>query len=305
MVGLALALGTAVVSGVSVFINSYAVKEFADPALLPALKNALVGVILLGLVARPSTVREIRHLTGRQATGLSLLGLIGGGIPFVLFFEGLARVNSGNAAFIHKTLFLWVAMLAVVFLKERAGVAQSAALGLILLSTVLVGGPGALELGAGEALVLAATLLWSVEVVLAKRLLAHVTSGLAACARMSIGGVFLLGYTAAQGDLATLGQLTATHWAWVAGTAVLLLAYVTTWYAALKRAPATAVTCVLALGAPMTAWLTVLAGRPALAAEHLTAYVLLLSAVAAYAALAMRAGAARSTTSQVMLGGTP
>jgi drug/metabolite transporter (DMT)-like permease len=214
-------------------------------------------------------------------------------------------VTSGNAAFIHKTLFLWVAMLALIFLKERIGLGQALALGLMLLASVLLGGPGALEPGAAAAMVLGATLLWTVEIVVAKRLLAGLSSGLVAGARMSLGAILLLGYAGAQGDLAAVGQLTTTQWAWLAGTAVLLLCYVTTWYAALKRAPATAVTCVLAVGAPITALLTALAGRPAPIPDQLTAYTLLLSAVAAYVALEMRARTPRFAAPPATAGGAP
>ena len=58
--------------------------------------------------------------TGRGQWGaLAPIGVIGGSVPFVLFFEGLARASSPQAAFLHKTLVLWVALLAVVVLGER------------------------------------------------------------------------------------------------------------------------------------------------------------------------------------------
>jgi drug/metabolite transporter (DMT)-like permease len=265
-----------------------ATREFTDLTLFATLKNTLVGLALLILVARPATLGEIKRLDRRHALGLALLGLIGGSIPFVLFFEGLSQVTSGNAAFLHKTLFVWVAILAPIVLRERLGIGQVGALGLLLLATALLGGPGALDLGMGAAMVLAATLLWSIEVVLAKRLLAGVSGTLAATARMGIGAALLLAYVTAEGNLGSLAQLTATQWAWGVGTAVLLFGYVTTWYAALKRAPATAVTCVLTLGAPITALLSTLAGRPAPKPDQLAGYLLLTVAVLSYMAFISR-----------------
>jgi len=50
---------------------------------------------------------------------LVLVGFIGGSIPFLLFFYGLKLTVASKAAFIHKTLFLWVSVLAFIFLKER------------------------------------------------------------------------------------------------------------------------------------------------------------------------------------------
>ena len=65
----------------------------------------------------------------------------------------------------------------------------------------------------------------------------------------------LVGYLAFTGKLALLGGLGATQWSWVVVTGVLLAAYVATWFSALRFAPATAVTSVLVLGAPITALL--------------------------------------------------
>jgi uncharacterized membrane protein len=72
---------------------------------------------------------------------------------------------------------------------------------------------------------------------------------------MGIGLVILVGFLWATGRLGALTGLTATQWTWVLVTGVLLSAYVATWYAGLKRAPASAVTAVLTLAAPITATL--------------------------------------------------
>ncbi len=276
--GVALALVTATISGFAIFINSYAVKEFDSPTVFTTLKNAFVGAVLLALLLRPEQRTEARSLTPKRALGLLLLGVIGGSIPFVLFFEGLTRVDSGNAAFLHKTLFVWVAVLAVIFLRERLGRAQLAALGLLFLAQWLLGDPGTLS-GTGVAMVFGATLLWACEVALARRLLSSTSSGLAASGRMTLGAAVLLGYLAITGKINAAADLTTVQWAWILGTSAILLAYVTTWYAALKLAPATAVTCVLTVGAPITAALNAIAGRPAPTSEQFLGYAILLGAV--------------------------
>ena len=98
-------------------------------------------------------------------------------MPFVLFFEGLARASSTEAAFIHKTLVIWVALLAVPLLGERLSWAHWAAIALLLAGqAVLVGEAGTVTLGSGELMIFGATLLWSVEVVVVKRLLASLAA---------------------------------------------------------------------------------------------------------------------------------
>ena len=49
--GVTLALGTAVISGVAVFMNSYGVKRFASPSVYTTAKNLIAGVVLVALAA--------------------------------------------------------------------------------------------------------------------------------------------------------------------------------------------------------------------------------------------------------------
>lgn len=253
--GLAFALGTAVISGFSVAINASAVREFADPVLFTTLKNAVAAAILLGLaaVAVPRLGATVRALRPHAALGLVAIGVIGGGIPFILFFTGLANASAPAAAVIHKTLFVWVAILAVVLLRERLGLLALAAIVVLAGSQLLIQPPAGVRWAGGETLIALATGMWAIEVIIAKRVLRGVPAPVAAATRMGIGLIVLVGYLAASGGLAGLAALTVTQWAWVAGTGVLLAGYVGTWYAALRRAPAIAVTAVLTLGAPITA----------------------------------------------------
>jgi drug/metabolite transporter (DMT)-like permease len=112
-------------------------------------------------------------------------------------------------------------------------------------------------LGTGEVMILAATLLWSVEVIVAKRLLGSLSSLTVGTARMALGCVVLLAYLAVTGQVDDLLAVSGTQWAWAALTGGLLAAYVATWYLALARARAIDVTAVLVFGAVVTTLLTV------------------------------------------------
>jgi drug/metabolite transporter (DMT)-like permease len=255
--GLALAALTAVISGVSVFVNASAVRAFDDPVVFTTLKN-LVAAIVLATVA-VVTVREPWRPSRQGLAGLALIGIVGGGVPFILFFTGLAEATAPGAAVIHKTLFVWVAILALLFLHERLGSLQVAAMAVLLLSQLLISSPAGVGWGSGETLIAAATALWAVEVIVAKRVLVDTPAPVAAAARMAIGLGVLVGYLALTGGLAGLGSLTAEQGAWVLLTGVLLSGYVGTWYAALRRASASAVTAVLTLAVPVTATLQLVA----------------------------------------------
>jgi len=290
--GLLLAFAAALISGFSIWVNSYAVREVRDPAVFTTAKNAIVGAAFVAalLAARlPARARPPGRLPAAQIMGLVALGVVGGSIPFVLFFEGLSQAGPGNGAFIQKTLFIWVAILAVPLLAERLTLWHLFALGMLGAAQWFIGHPAAVTFGRGEAMVFAATLLWAVEVTVARRLLPEIGAGPGAAARMGLGAVVLFGYLALTGKLDDLAGLTPGQWQWVAGTAAILLVYVSAWYGALRLAPATVVTSVLALGAPITAFLsTTASGRPMPTSEQLIGYGLVAFAVALMAGLALR-----------------
>jgi len=251
--GIVLALATAAISGLSIFVNAFAVKQLPDPAVYTTLKNGIAALVLLGLAVatiRPATVRA---LPARSWGWLALIGVIGGSVPFLLFFTGLAQASAPSAAFIHKTLFVWVALLAVPFLGERLGLAQLGALAVLLAGQVLIVAPAGVTWGTGETLIAAATILWALETIVARRVLRTVPSAVVGVGRLGIGLIVLVGYLVATGKVATVATLTAEQWWWAIVTGGLLSAYVGTWFAALQRAPASLVTAILVLGAPVTA----------------------------------------------------
>lgn len=262
--GIGLAGVTAVVSGFAVFINAYAVRSWggagASSATYTTAKNLVAALVLTGLLALAGRRRRrgglTRPETARQWIALGAIGLIGGSLPFLLFFEGLSRATSSQAAFLHKTLIVWVALLAIPLLGEKLGAIHFVAIGALVAGQgVLAGGIGDIGLASGETLILLATLLWSVEVILAKRVLADLSSLTVGAARMGLGVLVLIAYGAATGALSGLGGLGAGQWAWALATGAVLSIYVASWYAALARAQAVDVTGMLVFGAVITALL--------------------------------------------------
>ena len=286
--GVVLAFATAAISGVSIFVNGLAVKQLPDPALYTTLKNGIAAVVLVALAMATVRPAAVRAMPAGSWGRLVLIGAIGGSIPFVLFFTGLAQASAPSAAFIHKTLFIWVALLAVPFLGERLGLAQLAALAVLLVGQALILTPSGVTWGTGETLIAAATLLWAVETILARRVLASVPSGVVAAARLGFGLVVLVGYLAATGGLGGIAALQPVQWAWVLITGLFLSGYVATWFAALQRAPASLVTAILVLGAPVTAGIQALQSGHAPALPIFAGDVLVLVAGGALALLAVR-----------------
>lgn len=289
--GIALAFVSAAISGVSIYVNGLGVKHFSDATVYTTAKNAVAGLLLLVALASMRPRRRVPTRPRRAALPLLGVAIIGGSVPFVLFFEGLARAQSTQAAFIQKTLVIWVALLAVPFLRERVRWPHAAAIALLLGGQAwLAGNAGHVAFGTGEATILAATLLWAIEIVYVKRLMDTLDPQLLATARMALGAVLLIAWVLVTGKAGQLLHMSGLQWRWVLLTGVLLTGYVGTWYAALARAPAVDVTAVLVFGAVITALLGGAAGSVPI---NVPALLLLTAGAAVIAWTALRAPAAR------------
>jgi drug/metabolite transporter (DMT)-like permease len=147
-IGIGLALVAALISGVSVWVNAMAVKAFGDAILYTTVKNVIAAALLIAIAAVLTTRMSRQGLTPprgvRQVLGLSFVGVVGGGVAFVLFFQGLALTTASSAGFIQKTLVIWVAILAVSFLRERFGGMHVAAIALLVVGQLLAAGGAAM-----------------------------------------------------------------------------------------------------------------------------------------------------------------
>lgn len=287
--GAFLALATALISGLSIFANAFAVKQLPDPAVYTTLKNGVAAALLLGVAVLATRRADLRAITPRSWAWLVAIGVVGGSVPFLLFFTGLAQASGPSAAFIHKTLFVWVALLAVPFLGERLGLLQLVALGVLLGGQALVLTPAGVEWGRGETLIALATLFWAIETILVKRVLRSVPAAVVGAARLGIGLVVLAGYVIATGKAGAVAALQPQQWGWAFVTGALLCAYVGTWFAALQRAPASLVTAVLVLGAPVTGALQAIQAGGLPAAPALAGQGLILAAAVALVLPVLRA----------------
>ncbi|MGI9666403.1 MAG: DMT family transporter [Acidimicrobiia bacterium] len=291
--GIVLACVTGVISGFAVFINGYGIRAWAgtaDATTYTTFKNIGAALVLVAVAVALTRVRSREGLTVPsskiQWLGLATVAVLGGALAFALFFEGLSRASSVQAGFIHKTLVVWVAILAVGILRENLRPVHLAAVALLIAGQLLlVGGVGDVTFGMGELMILGATLLWSIEVVLAKRLLAGVSSATVGVARMAGGALVLIAYGLLSGGFATVGQVTLSQWGWIALTAIVLAGYVGTWFAALARAPAIDVTAILVGGAVITALLRGAVGGVVLPSPLGLALVALGSLIVAAASL--------------------
>ncbi|HUJ78638.1 MAG TPA: DMT family transporter [Thermoplasmata archaeon] len=291
-VGLLLVLATAVISGVSTFVNLYAVSGTNSAAFVTA-RNGAVALILLpfAVVAAGASWLSLR----RQDWGrLLAIGIVGGGIPFLLFFRGLELASAAHggitASFLYRTLFLMATVLGVVYLRERFDWRIALGAGLLLAGNFLLLNWTSVVWTDGSLYVLAATAMWAVEYSISKRALRDLPSPTVALGRMGIGALFLFGYLTATSQVGSVAALSAGQWTWVGISAALLCAFVATWYAGLKRVNLSVATAVLVLGFPVSWLLSAATARaPATFWEAVGAGAIVLGVVAAAGLEAWRA----------------
>ncbi len=264
--GILLVLLTVLISGVSNFVNFYAVGLSTGSDAFVAVRNLVVagvlGIMALLLVAlRAPAVRS--RLTRVDWAKLGAIGILGGGIPFLLFFRGLQMAGASGAAtatFGYRALFLMAAVFGVVFLRERLSPRIALAAALLLAGNALLLSFTAPIWTDGTAYVLLATALWASEYTLSKHALRNLSPGTVALARMGFGGAFILGYVGVSGQMGSVLTLSGPQWGWVLLSAILLVGFVTTWYAGLKSLDLSVATAVLVLAFPITWVLGALAG---------------------------------------------
>ena len=134
---------------------------------------------------------ELKNLQRNHWLKLITIGFVGGSVPFLLFFKGLSMMSASNAAFIHKTLFIWVAIFAFVFLKERLSKIQILALIFLVFGVYVFLDPSGFSLGYGELLVFMATIFWALENVISKYILKEISPIIVGWGRMFFGSFFL------------------------------------------------------------------------------------------------------------------
>ncbi|AJF59625.1 MAG: hypothetical protein QT03_C0001G0115 [archaeon GW2011_AR10] len=249
--GIMLLLATAFVSGFSVFLNTFAVKGF-DPFVFTTAKNVVVAVLLFSAVLLLREFRELKLLSQKQWLQLLAIGAIGGSFAFLIYFYALKEIAAAaNAGFIHKTLFIWATLLAVVFLKEKINKKFLAGAALLMLGNFFLFSSIS-SFGLTEILLLAATMMWAAENVLAKHVLKNTSGRIVAFGRMFFGSLIMLGFLAATNQVQGMFELSVEQIQWVLLTAALLFLYVITYYAGLKYLKVSTATSMLLLSQPIT-----------------------------------------------------
>jgi len=252
--GVALALCAALISGLSVFINSVGVAG-QDPFAYTILKNAFAGILFAAALLLLGNYKDVLSLSRSQLSKLSIITIIGGSVPFLMFFWGLSMLGGPAGSFLYRFLFAFAAIFAAVLLKEKLDLRFAVGAGLAIIGNFILLGSGNLLLGLGEALVLGATVLWAIEWTLTKKFLSEISGSVIATTRMLAGAVAMVVIVIAAGkadSVSAMLSFTPSALAWGIVVGSLLFLYLTAWYSALSRVSVSKATAILALSGPIT-----------------------------------------------------
>lgn len=261
--GILLVVGTALLSGVANLVNPVAMKGVSADAFV-TLRNAIVAVLLVPLALLATSEHRTR-IRRTDWVRLATIGLVGGAIPFILFFRGIqlatAQGGATSASFLYRMLFLFAAGFAIIFLRERVSRRLLLAAVFLLVGNALLISFVSPSWTDGAFLVLVATALWAGEYTMSKRALRDLPSATVALGRMGFGSIFLMTYIALSGQTGALLAFNGENLEWVVLSTILLLGFVITWYAGLKVVDLSMATAVLILGYPVTWAFSLVLGR--------------------------------------------
>jgi len=237
--GTILAFAAALISGVAIPVNKFFVVDM-NPAVFTATRALIIGLIFLAISWRSKKLTK-HILKGQKWFYLVLIGLIGGGLAFLLYFQGLQITTSSRGAFLHKTLPIYTTILAFMFLKEKIPQKQLVALGMMFLGIVAIyfdkitptnlwSNPSL-----GDVLVILATVLWAIENIIAKKSMINGESNfVVSAARMLIGSLFLFGVLVLVGNLNAIFSLSLVQIVNLFISTGILFGYVFCWYSSIK-----------------------------------------------------------------------
>lgn len=237
--GTVLAILAAVISGFAIPINKIFVVDL-DPAVFTAVRALIIGLIFLAFAGFQSkkSKNPFKKVPWKY---LIVIGIIGGGLAFLLYFTGLSLTTTSRAAFLQKTLPIYITILAFIFLKEKVSRKQSIALLVMLIGTFLLVSsqvsPAEFWTNPqlGDMLVLLATIFWGIENVLAKYAMIKDESNLViSFARMLIGSLFLFSAVIALGKIGSLFTLSFYQIQNILISTGILFGYVLCYYWSIK-----------------------------------------------------------------------
>jgi len=237
--GTILAILTAIVSGFAIIANKAFVVDM-DPMVFTSIRALFIGIafFIISSIQCKFNYKKFKRVPWKY---LIFIGLIGGAFAFLFFFTGLKFTTGGRAAFLHKTLPIYVMIFAFLFLKEKISKKHVFALILMFIGLILITSseinPTLLwrDPSLGDLLIILATIFWGVENTIAKHAMIKGGSNfIISFGRMFFGAIFLFGMILFFGNFDLFFYLTTQQIISIFVSTLILFDYVFLWYYSIK-----------------------------------------------------------------------
>jgi drug/metabolite transporter (DMT)-like permease len=176
--------------------STFVVTKYAIRA-LPPLQLAFVRVVLGALVLAPFAWRRFKVAGGAQLPWVSicLLGTIGVALYYIAFNYALSLTTAAQGALVQSCIPAVTALIAVMWLRERAPVRRWIGIGLSVAGVVIIFAGAAADAsntsGIGNVLMFGTVVAWGLYTALAKRV-AHWDTLVVTAALLGVGALLLL-----------------------------------------------------------------------------------------------------------------
>jgi len=262
------AIVAAIISGFSIPLNKMFIVNL-DPSVFTALRSLLIGIVFF-LIASYKSKFNFKKFKKVSWKYLMAIAVVGGSFAFLLFFSGLNLTTSGRAAFLQKTMPLYITVLAFVFLKEKISKKYLYALLLMFIGTLAIyfsqinistlwSNPSL-----GDILIIGATFLWAVENIIARKSMAKGENNfVVSFARMFFGGLILFAIVFLLGKSDLLLSLNSSQILNISISTLVLFGYVLFWYWSIKMINVSKASSLLLLSPAISLFLgTMIMGEP-------------------------------------------
>jgi drug/metabolite transporter (DMT)-like permease len=233
------AIIAAIISGFSIPLNKMFIVNL-DPSVFTAVRSLLIGIVFF-LIASYKSRFNFKKFKKVSWKYLIAIAIVGGSFAFLLFFSGLNLTTSGRAAFLQKTMTLYITILAFLFLKEKISKKYLYALLLMFIGTLAVyfsqidistlwSNPSL-----GDILIIGATFLWAVENIIARKsMIKGENNFVVSFARMFFGGIIIFAVVLLMGSYNALLGLSIQQMINIGISTIILFSYVFFWYWSIK-----------------------------------------------------------------------
>jgi drug/metabolite transporter (DMT)-like permease len=237
MKGITIALISCVFFGLQPVFSKVLLNHM-PPVVLAALTSFSAAFLLVFILEVEHKIREVEDLGRREVLVLLVISLLSGVLAQILYVTGLMQSTATNAVLLTRLNSLLIALLGVVFLKEKLTAHQIAGSVLMAAGVVIIATKSftvSIRWEDGDILLILAAFCWASANIIMKKYICNLPPEVIVIGRHAFAGIILVALTA--GQIPAVVNLTVL--AYLTGLVILVIVigqYL--WYYALEHTSA-------------------------------------------------------------------